>query len=609
VNEMKEIFTKEIFPERKLAEFVISLPPTRNLEASSKSLTVTCVYGLVQGRIFFNNSIDVKHWILKQILESAKSIHPLMPALIQEYCRNLLIEGPQQKFSLVTEKELLTFFGNINESSNTNQNEVPQVYLAFYVLTFNTYVQSHKMKNISNLEEYSQEVLDAIPFRKIVRLIEKNEGFFNIYPLFISLAYHQLPHLFAVLNTLNEENSKSEIVPGLKFNRLQHAQYVFEISTANQLYEWPPTPQTITFFLNHCLKNPSQSLILFEWLQSLPAKTLEKYASPILRACLPLLLDPNCETKIQNLFKKCWDLLSTLIPQTLWTTAVNLLNNLEDEEVSHVDLVNDPLIILRCDPACFRNVTVYGIIIEILSAYIIASKQKMQIDYRPPINTNRVSNVKGDDLTALMFTQDALVLQMVIESINSQVVNRSQGEVLGLVDEIRRIACNFLHGQFIESPVLMKLVHFQGYDRNMIPVLVDGVPSMHICLDFIPELLLQGPLEKQLFAIWLAAHLAEKYPLQKSLDVCMVVISRFKSSRQRKDPKDFLMQAIPALITISRAFPHLSEDVCEILIDLKSKTGVAQERVIDLDHLIDDTFQTLVSDVILKGSSQSHLRS
>ncbi len=37
----------------------------------------------------------------------------------------------------------------------------------------------------------------------------------------------------------------------------------------------------------------------------------------------------------------------------------------------------------------------------------------------------------------------------------------------------------------------------QGYPQALLPLTVAGIPSMHICLDFIPELLAQPQLEKQ----------------------------------------------------------------------------------------------------------------
>lgn len=51
--------------------------------------------------------------------------------------------------------------------------------------------------------------------------------------------------------------------------------------------------------------------------------------------------------------------------------------------------------------------------------------------------------------------------------------------------------CLMIHDIFMDNPLMAKLVHFQGYHHTLIPVTVEGIPSMHICLDFIPELLAQ----------------------------------------------------------------------------------------------------------------------
>ena len=44
---------------------------------------------------------------------------------------------------------------------------------------------------------------------------------------------------------------------------------------------------------------------------------------------------------------------------------------------------------------------------------------------------------------------------------------------------------------------MVKLVHFQGYPAQLLPVMVTHVPSMHICLQFIPELVTQPQTDKQ----------------------------------------------------------------------------------------------------------------
>ena len=78
---------------------------------------------------------------------------------------------------------------------------------------------------------------------------------------------------------------------------------------------------------------------------------------------------------------------------------------------------------------------------------------------------------------------------------------------------------------FIAEPSLAKLVHFQGYPRELLAMTVRGIPSMHICLDFIPELLSMAEMEKQIFAIDLASHLSLQYALPKSLSIAKLCIN------------------------------------------------------------------------------------
>lgn len=46
----------------------------------------------------------------------------------------------------------------------------------------------------------------------------------------------------------------------------------------------------------------------------------------------------------------------------------------------------------------------------------------------------------------------------------------------------------------------------QGYPCELLALTVAGIPSMHICLDFIPELIAQPELEKQVQCTHLAGE-------------------------------------------------------------------------------------------------------
>lgn len=60
------------------------------------------------------------------------------------------------------------------------------------------------------------------------------------------------------------------------------------------------------------------------------------------------------------------------------------------------------------------------------------------------------------------------------------------------------------------------------------PLTTQGIPSMHICLDFLPELLAQpiiGDLAKQLFAVDLISHLSLQYALPRSFNVARLAVN------------------------------------------------------------------------------------
>ena len=66
---------------------------------------------------------------------------------------------------------------------------------------------------------------------------------------------------------------------------------------------------------------------------------------------------------------------------------------------------------------------------------------------------------------------------------------------------------------------------FQGFSPDLLPVVVRGVPSMHVCLMYIPELLNMPEMDKQVFAIDLASHLSLQYAMPKSFSTAKLCIN------------------------------------------------------------------------------------
>lgn len=111
----------------------------------------------------------------------------------------------------------------------------------------------------------------------------------------------------------------------------------------------------------------------------------------------------------------------------------------------------------------------------------------------------------------------------------------------------------------------------QGYPQDLLPLTVAGIPSMHICLDFIPELLAQPQLEKQIFAIQLLSYLCTQYALPKALTVARLAISvmgTLLTILTHGKRFAFFMPTLPCLVSICWAFPPLYDDVASLLVQL-----------------------------------------
>lgn len=119
---------------------------------------------------------------------------------------------------------------------------------------------------------------------------------------------------------------------------------------------------------------------------------------------------------------------------------------------------------------------------------------------------------------------------------------------------------------------------------------------MHICLDFLPELLAQptvGDLAKQLFAVDLISHLSLQYALPRSFSVARLAVNTLSTLLGGK--KDLIsyfvyrvfhycfscnavlpsngrteiyLPALPALVRIATAFPPLVDDIMSFLVQL-----------------------------------------
>nr|CAG4643722.1 EOG090X0154 [Lepidurus arcticus] len=605
VARMKQVFTQDIFTEQVVASLAVKVPVTIGLNADmSGYLPVHCIYQLLKSRAFTKHKVPIKAWIYKQICESRPPLHPLLPSLVDAYVNSMLSLTPkggvhtivsEHTNEPISEREIRAIFQNTwNSSANKASNDssiTAQLLLLYYLMLYEDIrLANWKTYLISgiNVKVYPAQLLNQLPIRYLLGQAEKNQqlyaGLFS--PLLRFLTTH-LPQLCLVEDWMYEEANVCDVVslpsPSL---------------TCDQV--------SLTKALQEVAEFPLPAMLLFRRLLVLPQKQLWALVEVFVKH-IRCILDDKVPRQVQELYKRVWLRLNRILPRNLWVMTVNALrpncfNNFKvvPHLLSQEDILVDPLHVLRCDTNVFRCAPVLHIVLHMLKALMAASRAYLarHLLERPCLpgtvglpcqNTNIASDTDREELrAALVATQESAVVQLVLEiciPTKEDAIFHSQ---LSNLKEIQSVICSFLHQLYIADPNLAKLVHFQGYPSSLLPVTVRGVPSMHICLDFLPELLAQPELEKQLFAVDLVSHLSLQYALPKCMGVARLAINvlyTLLSVLPSSGRSDLFVPALPALVRIATAFPPLVEDIMVLLV-LLGKVARSQACLLESVHYL-----------------------
>jgi integrator complex subunit 2 len=92
MSRIKQIFTHEVFTDKKVASHAVRVPVTKNLSAHIAGfLPVHCVHQLLKSRAFSKYKVPIKDWVFKQICVCTTPLHPVMPALIETFVNSILV--------------------------------------------------------------------------------------------------------------------------------------------------------------------------------------------------------------------------------------------------------------------------------------------------------------------------------------------------------------------------------------------------------------------------------------------------------------------------------------------------------------------------------------
>uniref|UniRef100_A0A8C5GJQ7 Integrator complex subunit 2 n=1 Tax=Gouania willdenowi TaxID=441366 RepID=A0A8C5GJQ7_GOUWI len=601
LSKMKTIFTQEIFTEQVVTAHAVRVAVTNNLSATITGfLPIHCIYQLLRSRAFTKHKVSIKDWIYRQLCETTTPMHTQLIPLIDVYINSILTPAskanPEATNQPITEQEILNVFQN-----STGVSHIQHFILNFFFFFF-FYILKPK--------SYSAALMDQIPIKYLVTQAQGlQQELGGLHSALLRLLATNYPHLSQVEDWVCEEEVTGTL-PLLRKMMLPTNTCRYTQSQLHQAFQKLPS------------SSPRLMRIL-EHLTLLSPGDLIPYAEA-LTGSMALLLEPAVPRRILQTLNKLWMGLNTVMPRRLWVMTVNALQPsaklLRQQRYTQNDLMVDPLIVLRCDQRVYRCPPLMDIVLHMLNGYLLASRAHLQSHLKETADFDRqiqnVSNLgvsgaaEAPEVTreelknALLAAQDSAAVQILLEvclptseeqplGATSESLLRNiwgpaaakvkqeapgpggreetEGVLLCDLREVQCLICCLLHQMFIADPNIAKLVHFQGYPQALLPLTVAGIPSIHICLDFIPELLAQPQLEKQIFAIQLLSYLCTQYALPKSLSVARLAISvmgTLLTVLTRAKRFSFFMPTLPCLVAFCQAFPPLYDDVAALLVQV-----------------------------------------
>lgn len=672
---MKQIFTQDIFTEQVVTAHAVKVQVTPNLNANiSGYLPVHCIHQLLKSRAFSKHKVPIKSWIYKQICNSSTPLHPVLPPLIEVYVNSIIMpttKGPvEHTHKPLSKEDILRLFDL--ESANSKKtieketsvaaavittttttttattttpavatatatatapattatkattfvdpsNITSQLLILYYLLLY----EDVRLSNMSNLlaagrkiMSYPTEFMCQLPIKYLLQQAQRNQHEFSgLFSPLLRLLVTHFPHLSLVDDWIQEERR----TPTLKYANVPIQS--FHLLEAFEEIETCPS-KLINLLRLMLKKSPSDIWPL--------ADTFIQYFRYILKISVPRV--------IQELYKQVWIQLNAVLPRRLWTMSINAL--MPDDNVLKLHLTTqdpslyDPLQILRCDERVFRCPDALAIVLRILQASLAASKSQLarHILDKPlheKVGLIQSENEREDLRNALVASQESAAVQILLEACLETEEDRT---IIGrewALREVRGVICSYIHHVFISEPSLARLVHFQGYSRDLLCMAVKGIPSMHICMDFVPELLGMPEMDKQIFAIDLTSHLSMQYALPKSLSVaklCLNTLSTLVGLLTNDTRIEMFRSILPSIVRFAEAFPPLIEDCVLLLMQLGriaesqaalgrsislptlslspcSRIRVQTRRAQCVDKMIDEireTFSRLLNEAVLK---------
>lgn len=616
LRRVSDVFGRHVYADGSLLEHLMRAAPTAALHRDTSGfLPVHSVHQLLRTRLFVRYQVQPLSWVLAQIRSLApdRALHPQMTGILECYAdfaadpHGTALSGNDHPPRTEEQEWYTTPLQPLAHDDVTavmaETNPVAKVAVLFYVLTYNKAVNARALRlrrsgsSRSRRENapYPVEFLRRLPLRALLHAAEASADslYPDVFPHLHGLLLFEFPEYFLVHDKLRDNltlavDSCHPLQQEFSLARML-VQSCRRTSTAARSGASSTAATTALSVrsdgLFDPLGDPTAALATLTELTGASHDDLIVSADAVVGKMIEALkthashtealsMRPGQQAKAGNLvdrrlqsaFLDVWHRLCTLMPHHLWGMTVQALHHAHDKlsaaTDSHEEVLQDPLAILRCDRAHLLCPTIMEMVLSLLDAHLAASEGVLQLQCNAAASALGGGDGMGNEGSAvfdrIVLTQRASVVHVLLEICAD--ARRTQ-EITGAAAEIHVLLCKFFHQMFIHYPILVKLVHFQGYDWDIIPTMVLGVPSMHICLDFLGELLEQPNSSQQVFAVLVGGALAKRYTIPKMLEVTRAILGKANDicNSDLVSRITFFTPTLGSFVHICDAFPLMTE--------------------------------------------------
>ncbi|TPX51124.1 hypothetical protein SeMB42_g01007 [Synchytrium endobioticum] len=565
-SKMHDSFRSRLLSVAKLCQRALELRfEDEQVRGQGDSISISLVSQMLAAQMFQRSQVDVGPWMQNVIMNKiALPLHSSLTQLLSLYVEATLTTT----FATRIPEIVIAKCFEDTSTGLTPRHVVMLLYLLLHNFSLVSGIRDMHgdlIYAIAGKHPYPMESMDSLSIKRILlhaRVHAGGKTFESLYPQLGSLVSSCFPELVEPLSTLREEAAvqNAPILPS--------PWYAQQILSSNINLK-AITSETIRFHLLEVLRQPSVAERALDYLASLTPEALLPYYDVVLNCLLQALPTIDPKSPVWHTFQNIWQRLNRVRAPDIWVKTVGCLSN-SPRPLTLSSMIESPQNQVDVDRRVYRRPVLVDILLQILTCLLTAAKSL----FRQQIRTMSHPHLHPIDIT---FVESAIIRFLLEACVSTPEDSGTEDSDL-VLQRIRKSVCDYIHSRFVIQPNLdlMKKIHIQSYAMELVPVILKGVPSMHVMDVKLRELYAEAPPQKWPFITELARQLADNNPTARVMalvaQATFPAVDRMAGSlpnyvKYLRETRDLILPAPPSLM----AFPgmdYLAPHVLSSLVDL-----------------------------------------